>query len=156
MVFLATGAWELATRPPHLSDPARPHRGESHAGAGAMVLMLSIILICAVAVLGYKDLRRPGCGGHHHHHHQQQQGPLKPGPSRRGRLGRRLILAAAAAGFCLAVRVAAGMYWFFGRGPEANPVTGTLARRLAMGTLPELLAVLALVVGGAVAWDIAW
>lgn len=128
--------------PPPPPPPGEPHRGESHAGAGAMVLMLSIIFICAVAVLGYLDLRRPKGGG---------GPPLR----RRERMGMRLMLAAAVAGLCLAVRVGGGLHWFFGSGPEANPVTGSLALRLALSTLPELLAVVALVAGGVVTWDIA-
>ncbi|ROW02466.1 hypothetical protein VMCG_06149 [Cytospora schulzeri] len=128
--------------------------GESHAGAGAMVLMLSIILICAVAVLGYYDLLRrwPAVDGDSDPQHLP---PRTRADYRRERLGKRLILAAAVAGLCLAVRVGAGLHWFFGRGPEANPVTGRLAWRLGLSTLPELLAAVALVVGGVVTWDIA-
>ncbi|KUI72336.1 hypothetical protein VM1G_07997 [Cytospora mali] len=129
---------ELATGPQRLPNPGR---AGSHAGAGAMVLVLSTVLVCAVALLGYDDLRRPE--GH----------PLRP--QRRERLGRRLVLADAVAGVFLAVRIGGGLHWFFGRGPEANPVTGRLALRLALGTLPEVLAVLALVVGGVVTWNIA-
>lgn len=154
MVFLATGAWELATRPAGVTPPtppARPPRGESHAGAGAMVLMLSIVLICAVAVIGYKDVGRYHYLSHSHSHPGQDRDRDR----RRRRLGCRLVLAVGAAGFLLAFRVGGGLHWFFGRGPEANPVTGTLALRLALSTLPETLAALALVVGGVVTWDMA-
>lgn len=168
--LLSAGSWELATAiktktttKTTVAPPPRrnPHRHESYAGAGAMVLILSAGALCMVAVQGYRGVGRDGQAGDESSDLEEDRGVRNLGGKvvvvpRRERLGARLVLAAGTAGIVLAARVAGGMDWFFGDGQGGNPVTGAMPRRLVTGMVPEAVVVVVLVFGGLSTWDIAW
>lgn len=130
IALTAVGASNLSAAVSKPTAPAQLNNDWNLAGAGATMLLLSVVAVVISAVL-----------------------TLRSGDKRSG--GRQLVKAVLVACPLLIVRMTGSVSFFFGQRLDMSPATGALGFRVGLYLVPEVLAVLALIVGGLLTRNIA-
>lgn len=133
VALLAVGASGLSSTKDQ-ADPTKLNNDWHLAAGGAVILLLMIVVLFGAAVFTYLSEKKP---------QQPQQ-----------HLAQRLVVAVVVACPLLLIRVAGSTAYFLGKNANMNPISGTWGVRIGLYLVPEVLAALALLVGGLVARNV--